>query len=91
MLFQIICPGTESVIIPGGQFNVKSLRQVCFAYTKVNKDSVGDRQSEWKWQQLAAEDAVAGGYASGGRHENTDFERYLSRLKKRAAKRTIFI
>jgi hypothetical protein len=44
------------------------LRQACFACAKVNKNSVGDIQSEWMWHQLSAEDAVAGGYASGGRH-----------------------
>jgi hypothetical protein len=33
-------------------------------------------------QQFSAEDAVAGGYATGGRHENIDFERYLPCVKK---------
>jgi hypothetical protein len=41
------------------------------------------------WQQLSAEEAVAGGYAAGGKHVNTDFESYLSRVKKKAAKRAV--
>jgi hypothetical protein len=38
------------------------------------------------WHQLAAKDAVAGGHASGGRHEHTDFESYLVHVKKKAEK-----
>jgi len=42
------------------------------------------------WHQLIAEDAVAGGYASCGRHEHTDVEIYLACVKEKAAKRAIF-
>jgi len=38
------------------------------------------------WHQLAAEEAVAGVYASGGRHEHTDFESYLTSVKKESSK-----
>jgi len=74
----------------GGQFNVKSLRQACFVYAKVNNDSVGDIQSEWMWHQFIAADAVTGDYASSGTHEHTDFESYLTTVKKKAAKQAIF-
>jgi hypothetical protein len=35
------------------------------------------------WYQLAAEDAVVGGYASGGRHEHSGIESYLTLLRKK--------
>jgi len=38
------------------------------------------------WQQFILEDAVAGRYASGGRHEHTDFECYLTSVKHKEAK-----
>jgi len=38
------------------------------------------------WHQLIAEDALAGGYASVGMHEHTDFESYLASVKKKAVK-----
>jgi len=38
---------------------------------------------------MSAEEAIAGGYAAGDMHENTDFESYLSRVKKKAAKRAV--
>ena len=38
------------------------------------------------WPQFSAENAVAGGYATGGRHQKADFESYLTCVKKRAAK-----
>jgi hypothetical protein len=34
------------------------------------------------WQQLSAEDAVAGGYASAGSNEYTNFETYLAHVRK---------
>jgi hypothetical protein len=42
------------------------------------------------WHQLAAEDTIAGGYASGGMHEHTDFDSYLAHVKKKAKKGAIF-
>jgi hypothetical protein len=42
------------------------------------------------WYQLDAEDAVAGGYALGVRHQHTGFERYLACAKKNAVKWFIF-
>jgi hypothetical protein len=42
------------------------------------------------WHQLAAEDAAAGGYGTGGRHEQTDFESYLVCVEKKATKRVNF-
>jgi len=42
------------------------------------------------WHQFIAEDAVAGGYASCGRHEHTDVEICLACVKGKAAKRAIF-
>jgi hypothetical protein len=66
--FNLFGQGVNQFSIPGGQFNVKSIRQACFACAKGNKDCVGDSQSELMWPQLAAEDAGAGEYALGGKH-----------------------
>jgi len=42
------------------------------------------------WHQFIAADAVTGDYASSGTHEHTDFESYLTTVKKKAAKQAIF-
>jgi hypothetical protein len=40
--FDSVAQGMNQLPIPGGPFSVKSLRQACFDYAKVNKDSVCD-------------------------------------------------
>jgi hypothetical protein len=44
--FNLYAQGLNQLSIPGGQFNVKLLRQASFACTKVNKGSFGDCQRE---------------------------------------------
>jgi hypothetical protein len=42
------------------------------------------------WHQLIAEDSAAGGFETGGRHEQSDFESYLAHVEKKTTKRAIF-
>ena len=72
-----------------GQFDVYLLRQACFDYTRVHKDSVYDSRTGKTWHQMIEEDAVAGGYASVGRHEHTDFDSYLAHIRLTSAERAI--
>jgi len=44
--FNLFVQGLNQLSVPGGQFNIKSLRQACFACAKVKKDSDSDSQSE---------------------------------------------
>jgi len=71
--------------IPGGPFDVSSLRQACFDYAKVNMESVYDSQIDRTWHQEYAEDVVAGVCASKCRHERTYFESCLVHIQLRAA------
>ena len=40
--FDLVAQGMNQLSIPGGPFDVNSLRQACFDYARVNKDSVYD-------------------------------------------------
>ena len=40
--FDLVTQGMNQLSIPGGPFDVNSLRQACFDYARVNKDSVYD-------------------------------------------------
>jgi len=44
--FDSVAQGMYRLSVHGGQFNVKSLRQACFDYAKVNMDSVYYSQSD---------------------------------------------
>ena len=87
--FDLVAQGMNKLSIPGRPFDVNSLRQACFYYAKVNKDSVYGCWSGKTWHQMIAEDAVAGGLASKCRHEYTDFESYLAHIQLRAAEQAI--
>ena len=77
--------------IPGGQFNVKSLKQACFDYAKRNMDSVYDSQSGNTLHKVIAENAVAGVCASNRRHEHTYFASYQVHIQLTAAEHALCI
>jgi hypothetical protein len=87
--FDSLAQGMHQLSILGGPFELCLLRQTCFDYARVHKDSVYDSRSGKTWHQMIAEDAVAGGYASGGRHENIDFVRYLTHTRLTSAERAV--
>jgi hypothetical protein len=87
--FDSVAQGMHQLCIAGEPFDVSLLRQACFDYASVHKDSVYDSRNGKTWPQMIAEDAVAGGYASGGRHEHTDFASYLTHIRLTSAERAI--
>ena len=87
--FDSVAQGMNALCIAGGPFDVTSLRQACCDYAKVHEDSVCDSQSGKTWCHIIAEDAVAGGYASGSRHEHVHFESYLVHIRLTAAEQDV--
>jgi hypothetical protein len=87
--FDSVAQGMNQLSIPGGQFIVKLLKQACFDYAKVNKDSVYNSKIDRTLHQVIAEDAVAGVCASKCRHEHTDCECYLVHIQLTAAEQAI--
>jgi hypothetical protein len=77
--------------IPGGPFDVNSLRQACFYYVKVYKNFVCYPQSDRMWHWVIAEDAVVEGYAWSCRREHTDFASYLVHIQLTAAEQALCI
>jgi hypothetical protein len=87
--FDSVAQGMHQLYIPGGPFDGCLLRQVCFDYARVHKDSAYDSQSGKTWRQMIADDAVAEGYASGSRHEHTDFDSYLAHIRLTSAEQAV--
>ena len=87
--FDSLAQGMCQVSISGGPIDVCLLRQACFDYIRVHKDSAYDSRSGKTWHEMITEDAVTGGYASGGRHEHTDFESYLAHIRLTSAQRAV--
>jgi len=63
--------------IPGGPFDVKSLRKACFTYADCNQGCICDTQRHKTWHQGIEEDAVAGKYATNNRQEQAYFYNYM--------------
>ena len=77
--------------IPGGPFDVNSLKLACFDYAKGNMDSVYDCQSAKTLHQVIAEDVVAGVCASKCKHEHTYFASYQAHIQLTAAEQALCI
>ena len=87
-LFDSVAQGMNNLCIPGGPFNVKSLRRVLYDYAEGNQDSVYDSRTGITLRK-AIEDAAAGICASGGRNEYTDFAGYMVHIQLTGAERAL--
>jgi hypothetical protein len=83
--FDSVAQGMNQLSIPGGPFDVKSLRQACFEYAVCNHGAIYDSQSCKTWRRAIEEYAVEGKYATNNGHEEMNFYMYMQFIGLTAA------
>ena len=87
--FESVAQGLNELHIPGGPFNVKSLRRTLHDYAERNQNSVFDSRTGITLRKAIEDAAPVRTCTSGGRNEYTDFASYLVHIQLTAAERAL--